>query len=171
MKLVLVWIDNTGIEVTGQFRDRLRTLPETRPALKAHAVIWGDETPAMLDRLRDYIATQKDHEWIGHFVMNEDDPNVLSAARDMAMRFHTERPIVGNARYARGKAAVHCPSNGSGNKTRAMRLCAAVASRYTNRERAYIMSHAAAKRIVDAYNAGKDARLGDRNGKLDWIME
>jgi hypothetical protein len=83
----------------------------------------------------------------------------------------TLAPIVKPARYAKGKMAVHCPGDGSGYKTRAMRLCAAVSSRWSNREKAYIMSAAAAKRVADAYAAETDVQLGDRNGVLDYVFE
>lgn len=74
------------------------------------------------------------------------------------------------ARYAKSKIAVCCPSDGSGNKTRAMRICAAVSSRWSNREKVYIMSPAAAKRVKAAYDSGQDAQLGDRNSILGWVL-
>lgn len=82
-----------------------------------------------------------------------------------------QAPMFQRARYAKGMVAVRCTSNGTGNKTRAMRLCAATSARWSGREKAYIMSPAAAVKVKRAYEANKDARLGDRNGKLDWIME
>jgi hypothetical protein len=65
-------------------------------------------------------------------------------------------PIVKPARYAKGKMAVFCASNGTGLKTRAMRLCDAVSARYSHRERAYIMSPTAAKRVLELYRADLD---------------
>lgn len=79
-------------------------------------------------------------------------------------------PILSSARYAKGKIAVHCPSDGSGMKTRAMRIAAALPSRYSNRERAYIMSPSAAKRLQDIFDAGDDAELEEKNGILDWVL-
>jgi hypothetical protein len=79
-------------------------------------------------------------------------------------------PLIKAARYAKGKMAVHCPSDGSGIKTRAMRLCSAVSARWSNREKAYIMSPSAAERVKSLYEAGSDAELADRNGILDWVI-
>lgn len=75
-----------------------------------------------------------------------------------------------DARYAKGQKAVRCASDGSGNKTRAMRLCAALNARYSNREHAYIMSAAKASKLRRLFDAGKDARLGDKNGRLGWVL-
>jgi hypothetical protein len=75
------------------------------------------------------------------------------------------------ARYAKCKVAAHCPSNGYGTKTRAMRLASALRGRWSNREKAYIMSATSAARLKTLYEAGKDATLGDRAGKLDWVLE
>jgi ATP phosphoribosyltransferase regulatory subunit HisZ len=79
-------------------------------------------------------------------------------------------PVITPARYAKGKMAVHCPSDGSGFKTRAARIASAMPGRYSNRERAYIMSPSAAKRVKAAYEAERDARLGDRNGALGYVL-
>lgn len=65
---------------------------------------------------------------------------------------------VQNARYAKGKIAVHCHPNGTGLKTRAARLAAAISRhRYTNRERSYIMSPTAAVKFVRLFRDGYDA--------------
>lgn len=80
-------------------------------------------------------------------------------------------PQFNAARYAKGKVAVRCPSGGGGTKTRAMRICSAFSSRWSNREKAYIMTPQAAQRVKLAYDAGKDATLGDRRGILDWVMQ
>jgi hypothetical protein len=66
---------------------------------------------------------------------------------------------IGNARYAKGKKAVRCPSS-DGWKTRAARLAARLANdRYTNREQAYIMSPSAAVRFERLYAEGWDASV------------
>jgi len=54
------------------------------------------------------------------------------------------------ARYAKGMVAVHCVSDGSGWKNRAMRLCDEVRGRYSNRENAYIMSPTKAGKFLAA---------------------
>ena len=74
------------------------------------------------------------------------------------------------ARYAKGMIAVHCESDGSGWKTRAMRLCSALNARWSNRERAYIMSPSKAKRLLDLWRADRDPDLGDCNGKLGFKL-
>jgi hypothetical protein len=61
------------------------------------------------------------------------------------------------ARYAKGMMAVHCPSDGSGLKTRAMRLCCALKARYSNREHCYIMSPSKAAKLERLMEGGWDA--------------
>lgn len=61
------------------------------------------------------------------------------------------------ARYAKGQMAVHCQSNGSGFKTRAMRLCEALRGRYSGREDAYIMSPTKATKLERYHREGWDA--------------
>lgn len=80
-------------------------------------------------------------------------------------------PFVSPARYAKGKCAVHCPSDGSGMRTRAMRLAAAMSSRYSGREHAYIMSSGGAAKLVRLYAAGRDAHLSHKRGKLGWVLD
>lgn len=66
---------------------------------------------------------------------------------------------IGNARYAKGKKTVHCPSS-DGMKTRAARLAGAICRhRYTSREHAYIMSPAQAQRFEALYIQGYDANI------------
>jgi hypothetical protein len=60
------------------------------------------------------------------------------------------------ARYAKGMLAVRCPST-TGYKTRAARLANALATRYTNREHAYILSPNKADRFERLYAEGWDA--------------
>jgi len=66
-------------------------------------------------------------------------------------------PVITPARYAKGCVSVRCPSDGSGFKTRAMRLAEHVKGRWSNREKAYVMSDAKGRRLVDLFNAGRDA--------------
>ena len=62
-----------------------------------------------------------------------------------------------DARYAKGMKAVRCPST-TGYKTRAARVAAYFArDRYSGRERAYIMSAAAARKFAWHYEFGWDA--------------
>jgi len=79
-------------------------------------------------------------------------------------------PTFSHARYAKGKISVRCPSDGTGNKTRAMRLANALRGSWSNREKAYIMTPGAAVKLKRAYDAGQDAFLGERNGILDWVL-
>lgn len=63
---------------------------------------------------------------------------------------------ISNARYAKGKKAVRCHST-TGYKTRAAYLAHRLANgRYTNRERAYILSPTAAVRFEKLYAEGWD---------------
>jgi hypothetical protein len=69
------------------------------------------------------------------------------------------------ARYAgrwngKPQIAVRCESDGSGMKTRAMRLCSALNARYSHREHAYIMSPTKAAKLRAMFDAGQDACLG-----------
>jgi len=79
---------------------------------------------------------------------------------------------VAPARYAgryNGKPmiAVRCEPDGSGIKTRAMRLCAALNGRWSGREKAYIMSPAKAAKLHELFAAGRDGWLGaDSKGRL-----
>lgn len=62
------------------------------------------------------------------------------------------------ARYAgrwngKPQMAVRCISDGSGWKTRAMRICDELKARYSNRENAYIMSPTKAKKFVELFDA------------------
>lgn len=61
------------------------------------------------------------------------------------------------ARYAKRQMAVSCASNGSGFKTRAMRLCCALNGRYSSRERSYMMSATKAAKLQRLYDEGYDA--------------
>jgi hypothetical protein len=59
---------------------------------------------------------------------------------------------IGPARYAKGKMAICCISDGSGWKTRAMLLAERLANgRYSGRENAYILSPSAATRFERLY--------------------
>ena len=62
------------------------------------------------------------------------------------------------ARYAKGKIAVHCVSNGSGYKTRAMRLIGdGLNCRWVGRSNAYIASPRQAARFVIMMRDGWEA--------------
>lgn len=67
------------------------------------------------------------------------------------------------ARYAKGMMAVNCKADGSGWKTRAMRLAEYFSNdRYSHSEHSYIMSPAAAKKFELAYAGGWSASVIDR---------
>ena len=66
--------------------------------------------------------------------------------------------VASRARYAKGKIAVTCPPNGTGNKTRAARLAGlGFNGAWSNRCKAYILSPAAAEKVLTAYAEGRDA--------------
>jgi len=77
---------------------------------------------------------------------------------------------ISRARYAKSQMAVKCESDGSGYKTRAMRLCSALNGRWSNREKAYIMSASKAAKFQELFNNGRDADLGDCNGLLGFKL-
>ena len=60
------------------------------------------------------------------------------------------------ARYAKGQVAIHAKSDDSGFKTRAMRLAEGVGGRWSNREKAYIMSQSKADKLKDLHDKGHD---------------
>ena len=64
------------------------------------------------------------------------------------------------AKYAKRMMAIRCAPDGTGFKTRAARLAEVVArGRYSNRERAYILSSAAAARFEKLYSEGYDGEI------------
>jgi hypothetical protein len=83
-KLVLVWVDNSGFELTGRYRDRLRQYPETRAVPKASAVCYGDDTPEMVQRVEAHVSRESpDHVWMGYFSL-DNTSDLLNRARDLA---------------------------------------------------------------------------------------
>lgn len=66
-------------------------------------------------------------------------------------------PIVVPARYAKGKSEMHCPSDGSGYKTRAARLATAFGGRWVGRSGAYVMAPSRAAAALDHWQRGYDA--------------
>jgi len=84
-KLVLVWVDNSGFELTGRYRDRLCQQPETRAVPKASAACYGDDTPELLDRLTKHVEQERRyHEWVGYFSL-ENTSDLLEVARNRAL--------------------------------------------------------------------------------------
>lgn len=69
----------------------------------------------------------------------------------------TPHYLIARARYAKGKCAISNLSDGSGMKTRAARLAAALGGRYTHRERAYIVSPSQAQLFHKLHQEGWDA--------------
>jgi len=65
-------------------------------------------------------------------------------------------PEIRPARYAKGQMAARCPSS-DGYKTRAGRLAEHLRGRYSNREGAYILSPSKARRLLELFEAGRDA--------------
>lgn len=61
------------------------------------------------------------------------------------------------SRYAKGLEAVRPRKDASGFMTRETRLCEHFARRYSNRERAYLMTVQALDRMLKAYQRGADA--------------
>lgn len=72
-------------------------------------------------------------------------------------------PIIKDARYAKDKKAVQCPSPDK-FKTRAARLSEHLNAYFSGREKAYIMSRTKAERLVQLFNDGWDASV--MTGKL-----
>lgn len=70
--------------------------------------------------------------------------------------------VTAPARYAKNMLAVRCPST-NGFKTRAARLAEHLKGRWSNREKAYIMSPTKAQKLRSLFDEGRDA---DIFGKL-----
>jgi hypothetical protein len=84
-KLVLAWVDLTGIEATGRYRDRLMQHAEFRSVPEAKAACWSDDTPAMRARLEAHVAAEaKDHVWMGFFAL-PNTANILGEAKALAL--------------------------------------------------------------------------------------
>lgn len=66
-------------------------------------------------------------------------------------------PTTSPARYAKGKVVMTCPSDGSGWKTRAMRLAEAHGGRYVNRSHGYVMAPSSAAKALELWHRGFDA--------------
>lgn len=73
----------------------------------------------------------------------------------MTIRGFTVSP----ARYAKGKMLVRVHDSHDGLKGRASYLCDALNARYTHREGGYILSPAAAEKLIALYDAGYDGCL------------
>lgn len=63
------------------------------------------------------------------------------------------------ARYAKNSVAVRVHDNSDGMKGRCARLCDALKARYSNRERAYIMSVSKGEKFKALHASGRDASL------------
>lgn len=84
-KLVLVWIDRDGFELTGRYRDRLSQVPETRATLQAKAARFGDDTPDHKARLLAHIEQEKiNHIWMGWVALPE-GKGLMDKARRLAL--------------------------------------------------------------------------------------
>jgi hypothetical protein len=68
---------------------------------------------------------------------------------DIAPTFHAYR-------YAKGVLVARCPSS-DGYKTRAARLAEYVGGRWVHRAGGYLVSASKMRKLVDLYDAGKDA--------------
>lgn len=65
-------------------------------------------------------------------------------------------PVIVPARYAQGMLAARCPGV-DGYKSRAARLAEHLNARYSNRERAYILSRTKANKLVALFETDRDA--------------
>lgn len=83
-KLILVFIDNTGIRLTGRYRDRLMQYAETEAFPEARATVFSDDTPERRAQLIAHVAKEApNHEWMGWFSLpNTND--VLQVAKRQA---------------------------------------------------------------------------------------
>lgn len=68
-------------------------------------------------------------------------------------------PILAAARRVKGKVVMCCPSDGTGMKTRAMRLAEAHNGRYSRRSCGYIMTPSSAIKALELWRQGYDAHL------------
>lgn len=68
-------------------------------------------------------------------------------------------PTISPARYAKGRVIMHCPSDGSKMKTRAMRLAEAFGGKWVHRSHGYNMSPAGAAKALDHWRNGFDAHI------------
>lgn len=71
-------------------------------------------------------------------------------------------PVISNARYAKGKRAVHCPSD-TGFKSRAACLAEALGGSYSRREHAYILSPSRAASLLAFWESSADASYFNRS--------
>lgn len=69
-----------------------------------------------------------------------------------------QAPTIQPARYAKGKVVFVCPRDGSGMKTRAMRLAEAFGARWSGRS-GYTMSPLGADKALDHWQRGFDAHI------------
>lgn len=84
-KIVLAMVDNTGVRVTGRYRDRLCQLAETEAVPEARAAVWSDYTQARRDHVARHVEDERhNHLWMGYFVL-DDSADILSCARAMAL--------------------------------------------------------------------------------------
>jgi hypothetical protein len=73
---------------------------------------------------------------------------------------------LGKARYAKNSMALRAHDGQEGLKGRCARLAEALNGKWSNREKAYIMSESKARRFESLYAAGTDARLSFNSGCL-----
>lgn len=66
-------------------------------------------------------------------------------------------PSVAPAHHAKDKVVMHCPSDGSGYKTRAARLAEAFGGRWVNRSHGYVMAPGRAAAALEHWHRGFDA--------------
>lgn len=84
-KLVLAWVDNTGIEPTGRYRDRFKYHQEFRSIPEAKVACFGDDSPAMRERIEGHVAAEsKNHDWMGFFCLDFTN-DILKTAKSMAL--------------------------------------------------------------------------------------
>ena len=85
-----------------------------------------------------------------------------------------EAPTIAPARYAKGKMVMHCPSNGTGNKSRAACLAEAFGGRWVNRSHGYVLSPSGAAKALDHWKRGFDAHIrmfaSDKRRAIDLLI-
>lgn len=66
-------------------------------------------------------------------------------------------PTITPARCAKGKVVMHCPTDGSGYKTRAARLAEAFGGRWVHRSHGYVMAPSRAAEVLRLWGINWDA--------------
>lgn len=85
-KIVLAMVDETGVRVTGRYRDWLQQHAKTETFPEARAAVWADYSQSRRDHIVRHIEAEKlNHLWVGYFVL-PDTKDILAIARDKALK-------------------------------------------------------------------------------------